>query len=455
MKLNSPLPAELDPAVNFWRYFKVNWEASPYHFQRALHLHQEKIEEGIDPVNPAPGLKSYLCLLLGGGVLTSAGLGALAATPLEKNCEVLSTAGSIVEAIERKWRRDKSDDILKDGVARITSAMVGDIPLLVQLDLLHHRGKFHRWLQNWTEAQSDFEAVLAEEGERWPSHLQLARVFRQTKQPGAEKHLRIIFDAFSANEYTVPATVILAALSELGRKEHRALRDAVLRDRIDLIKRAVSISLVEGFSQPYQVLGRIGRYIFYTQPQVLIELVSGISFPTPDEASHDELFEIAECLKFVGKAHGQAGTGAPAMRRWCERALEYYQKAPSLDAFKRTMYAECCLLVKDYSQAETQLNQIPETGRSEHWWHRNAQTKRGLRDLESALRSISKALETLTEPVYRAAFLLERAEIEADQKNPECLETIHRALELTDELKFRQQLTVKLEEFSGRFNSKN
>lgn len=452
-RFDTPPPAGFDPAMPFWDYFRKNWEASPYHFQRSLHLHRSKVEATINPDRPVPGLQAYLCLLLRSEAISSVGLDFLAASPLELHLVDLIATGCIIEAIERQWQRDDNNARLQAGIDRITVALSTALSVPLRLDLLHHRGKFHRWLRQWTEAQGDFESVLAMDSRRWPARLQLARILRGGKKPGATDHLRAIYDAFEADEYSVPSTVILAALTELGFDDHRVFRTDFLQRRLDLLKRAVALSLVEGFSQPYQVLGRIGRHLSYTQPRVLIELVAEVGFPLPGEAVPFERFEIAECLKVVGKAHGEENSDPSIKRRWCNRALEYYERVANPNHYQLTMYAECCMLVEDFRRADGLLNQVSIADRGPHWWHRLAQAKRGQIELDDALKAVTEALGTLTEERYRSAFLLERAEIEAAQDNPACLATLREAHLLAAEEKFKRQLWDRRDTLRSRFSS--
>lgn len=460
-RLNTPVPVAFDPDSRFWGYFRKTWEDSPFHFQRSLHLHRGKVETGFDPARPVPGLQSYLCVLLGARALRPEGVARLAAFPLEAHLADRAESAAVVEAMERQWR-DASDEagaqlLLKSHEARLTTALVRAPAGPVRLDLLHHRGKFRRWLKRYSDARSDFEAVLAERNDRWSAHLQLARILAGSRLTGADTHCQAIFTAFEREDNAVPVTVVLAAFAELGRNELKALRDHMLAQKLEVLQRAVSLSLVEGFAQPYQMLGRIGRHLYYHHPVVLLQLVAEVSFPLPDDIdpANPEMFDIGECLKIVGKAHNEDQSDPDGLRRWCQRAIGYYERVDNPNGFNLTMHAECLILLEDYDRAVATLARVSDKDREAHWWHRQAQALRGLHRLDEAEAAIGHALDLNPAEHFRAAFLLAKGEILADRHDARCLAVIAEARALATGPKFPAQLDKTLARFRAMFPEQN
>lgn len=451
-----PLPHGVEPARRFWRYLDDYWESSPIHFQRVIHLHRRRIAEGTDLKHPTASLQSYLCLLVENGPITVEGIAVLASTDLSSAIADRPAIATILEAIERNWRTasdDTKDELLQRAEKRITDALTLNPSEQIKIDLLHHRGKFRRWLKNFAGARLDFEAVIQIKPESWAARLQNARVLLALKDPNGAEHLQRIFDAFDASPSGVPATTVLAALAELSRREYEKLRNKILSERLEMVRSAISLSLVNGFSQPYRVLGRLGGSLYYHSPEVLLSMATAVDFPSAEAASPDDCFDIAESMQSIGRAHGEINHDGIAEKNWARRALEYYARHPNPRPFNFTRYAACRLVIEDFTGAAELLDCVSESERDAFWCLRRAQAHLGLGELIIGKSVIEKGLEKLNSPAFRNAFLLTRAKIEFQSGDKACVGTLTEAVGSEASPKFRRDLESELVKAKIRFTT--
>lgn len=443
----------LNPSGQFWGYFQKTWEASPHHFQRSLHLHRSQIAAACDSSVPQPGLPAYLALLLENCPLSPEGIALLAATEMGPHLENRAELGSIIEALEHciKLPDDEAEreSLLRNAVQRLTDALQLATGQVIRTDLLHHRGKFRHWLKDVTGASDDFMTVLELQPDNWAALLQLARVKNDCS---ATDYLRRIVDAFEKSPATVPVTVILSALSELGKSAHVSLRNEVVRNRIKVIQTAISYSLVAGYSQPYHMLGRLGRHIFFPHPDVLLQLAGIVTFPPVENAANNEVFDIAECLKCIGKAHREAQTDPDAALPWCSQAIPYYGRVSPVNGFQLTMYAECHIILRNFTEANKVLDQVLASKREAHWWHRKAQTLLGLERMDDALLALEHSFTDPNAETYRGTFYQTKARILAVKNDPHCIEAAQSALALVSDAKHKRQIESELHNYQSRFD---
>ncbi|MBI5424505.1 MAG: hypothetical protein HZA32_10455 [Opitutae bacterium] len=163
------------------------------------------------------------------------------------------------------------------------------------------------------------------------------------------------------------------------------------------------------------------------------------------------MFDIGECLKIVGKAHKENRSDLDGLRRWCQRALGYYEQVDTPNGFHLTMHAECLILLEDFSGAHAILARVDDAEREAHWWHRQAQALRGLHLLDQAEAAIDRALSLRTLAHFRAAFLFAKGEILADRRDMRCLAVIAEARALATGPKFPVQLDETLARFRALF----
>jgi len=449
------LPKCVGPQQRFWQYLKDYWESSPIHFQRVLHLHRGRIAEGLNLQQPVASLQSYLCLLVENGPITPEGINALANTLLESVIGDRAALAATLEAIERNWRTAPSDEkteLLRSAEIRLTEALALNSEDQMKADLLHHRGKFRRWLKDFRAAQSDFEVVLKLYPESWAAHLQNARVLlAQGKPDDGATHLLRIFDRFDASPASVPATSVLAALAELSRREYKNLREKILSERLEMVRSAISRSLVNGFSQPYRVLGRLGGSLYYHNPEVLLSMAAAIDFPSVETASPDEYFDIAEAMQAIGRAHGEINHDGVAEKNWARRAIEYYTRVPKPRPFNVVRYAACLLVVDEFTDAANSLDMIAESERDAFWYLRRAQAHLGLGELSAGKSIIEAGLKKLHGQAFRNAFLLTRARIEYQSGEKNCVITLNEAIASETSPKFKKDLEAELTKAAIRF----
>lgn len=442
----------LSPSDRFWSYFRGTWEVSPYHFQRALHLHRKQIAAACDPKLPQPDLPAYLALLLEDCPLTPEGVARLAATDMRLYLRDRAALGAIIEAVERRIKLAgggwENESLLRDAIQQLSEALSLATEPVIRADLLHHRGKFRHWLKDGPGAISDFTAVLELFPDHWAALVQLARV---KADRSAGDYLKRIIDAFEKSPATIPTTIILAALNELGSSVHAPLRTEVVRNRIAVVQTAISLSLVAGYSQPYRMLGRLGRHIFFPHPDVLLQLAGAVTFPPVEIATNDEVFDIAECLKCIGKAHREAQAEPDVVHSWWRQAIQYYERVPSPNGFQLTMYGECCMLLRDFSGANQLLERVPNANREAHWWHRKAQVLLGLGQADEGLAALEHSFADPKAATYLGTFLQTKARILAAKGDPTCVESARLAFSLVNDEKHKQQIADELRDYQSRF----
>jgi len=447
--------SENEVAARLKQFFAANWETGSYHFHRSLQIHAATIQSWVNLEAPEPSLESYLFLLAESISKPTQLLEALRGRAIEAFPNQREACLSIVEAIEMRYQNEmveaEKERILDEGINNITTGVAKATDPRLTTDLLHHRGKLFLWRKKADEAVKDFSAVLARDPQYFQSHLQMARLKAQTQDPSCSEHVESILSAFAAEQESVSITLALAAFTELEKRANQNLREKWLVADPSRFSEAISLAVAEGFSQPYRTLGRLSRYIFYPHPQVLLTLAELVSFPPPAAAKDRECFEIAECMKSVGKACLDERGDDWGHKQWCERALEFYQKTANPNEFQSTMQAECLIRLKRFDEALSCLDSIANVSNQAHWWHRRAQALLGLGKEEDALVAINRTLGANQDERYLSAFLQVKAQIEAALGLATAVTTLEEAVSKVNNEKFKAALEAELTDLRKRF----
>lgn len=436
-------------------YFASHWETASYHFRRSLHIHADTVSTWVNVIHPRPSFETYLFQLTESASKPVQFLEALRTCNITAFLHDREACLSIIEAIEERYKAEVESNarrrILDEGIANLTSGVSMATDVRLQADLMHHRGKFLRWSDNDEAAKADFEDVLKRDSAAFHTHLQLARIKAKAKDGSCSRHVELILNAFDQDPKGVGITLVLAAFAELGRDLNQGLRTLWLGTGLARLKEAVSVAVTEGFSQPYRTLAQLGRYLWYDQPEALIDMAEQVSFPSPCNASDRECFDIAECMKLVGKAYAERAAAPTENQRWYDRAMEYYTRVATPNEFQVTMIAECQILLRQFQRAVDTLDRWDGAPPSMHWWHRRAQALLGVNQLDDALAAIVEALKACPGKRYRTTFLEVKADIEAASDLPNAVATLGDAVASAESVKFKNALEGKLAHLRARF----
>lgn len=445
--------AAIDAKVK--QFFSGTWEAGSYHFQRSLQIHAAFIQSWVNVDDPQPSLETYLYQLAESISKSVAFQEKLRAYATESFVAQHEACLSIVEAIEQRYQNEANEKekelILNEGISNISKGLEKVSDEKLKTDLLHHRGKLLHWSKNSKSAVADFEEVLKRDSGAFQSHLQMARIKAQDDNQECSKHVEIILSAFENDHEAVSITIVLAAFTELEKKPNANLRETQLVSKPSLLMETISLAVAEGFSQPYRTLGRIGRYIFYPHPKALIQMAEKVSFPSPAAAKEKECFDIAECMKSVGKACADHRNNNGENLRWYEQAVEYYDRMPKPNEFQLTMKAEYLILLGRCKDAIKALDQCEAPAKQPHWWHRRSQALLGMNQTSEALTAIEKALSENRDKKYLSAFLQTKAKIEVESNSPNAVTTLETAISNAGDGKFKSALETELEIMKLRF----
>lgn len=447
--------SENQVAERLKQFFAANWETGSYHFQRSLLIHAATIQSWVNLEAPNPSLESYLYLLAESIDNPVAFLEALRTQAVHEFTNLREACLSIVEAIEMRFQNETAEvereRILDEGISNISAgiARAGNAPLTT--DLLHHRGKLLLWHKKPEEALADFSEVLKRDPKAFQAHLQMARIRAQNHDAACSGHVETILNAFDTEQEAVSITLALAAFTELEKKPNQSIRDKWLVADPSKFQEAISLAVAEGFSQPYRTLGRLGRYISYLHPQVLLSLAESVSFPPSAVAKDRECFDIAECMKNAGKACADLRGDGWGQQRWYERAIEYYDRTPAPNEFQLTMKAECLIRLGQFDRAVSVLDECCSENNQPHWWHRRSQALLGLNKTSEALAAIENALSANSEQRFKGAFLHTKGQVEAASGLPNAVTTITEAIANTKDLKFKTALEADLARLKQQF----
>lgn len=444
-----------EAAQRLRRFFEKTWERGTYHFHRALEIHRKCITDRFNRSGREPSLEGYLFLLLEFSPATKDDLARLRQHDLSTLVDNTPASFSVIESIERAYHAAKDDEskqgILESGIDNISSGLKRVKNDQLRRDFLHHRGKLLYWQGKNLEASEDFEAALKLDPLAYFCDLQLARIKAKADDKACREHLDKILAAFEADEESVAITIVLAAFAELKKKVNAPLRSKWLGEKLEAFEAAILLATVEGFSQPYRTLGDLGRNLYYEHPNLLIRLSDVVSFPPATDAEEWECFDIAECLKSVGKACAEKLRDNFAEQKWLERSLEYYQRIPNPNCFRLTMMAESLIRLCRFEDALIVLDRCADEFRETHWWHRRAQALEGLGQLDDALAAIDRGLVLLEGKRYASAFLRVKARLQAARNSAACIQTIKEAIAKVDSAKFKKELERDLSELEKRF----
>lgn len=432
-------------------FFEKNWEQDSFHFRRALQMHADFIAASVDQDAPKPGLFEYLLLLAESLPASEGFIDKLRQYPISTVSRNRAAVLSIIEAIERAGRDaspERRQKLADKGIENISGGITLATESRIRSDLFHHRGKLYRGRKEFEKALEDFAKALQETPDAHHVHLQIARMKAKRREDSAG-HIHKILSVFADDTLAVSMTTALAAFSELANDANASIRDEWLKERLSVLAAAISLATVEGFSQPYRTLGQLSRFLWYEKPESLISMAQTVTFPEAKDSQKWERFEIAECLKNVGKAHAEVNDSA-AERSWIERSLEYYED--DNNEYHQVMKAEALIRLGRSEDALAALDACGQVSNGPLWWYRRSQALLIDNRPQEALKAAEVAINNdKLNARYASAYLQAKARAEAALNSPTSLATLKEAVAKADGTKFRIALEAEFQRVSRRF----
>ncbi len=437
----------------FWEYFARNWPTRPYHFRRSLQLHSGKVADWVTAHSPSPTIQEYVWLLIDADSKDPDRIAVLQQIPLDANAGNSLVLACIIEALEWASRLASGEEgkraVTEGAVRAIDSALPHVTESVSWANLSHHRGKLLRHLHRDTDAIHAFEAAISRNSKSYQSDLQIARIAaKQTDYKKAQTHIRRIITAYGDEPESVPITVVLAAFAEMAIKGNADVRSEFIIRNPDVLSCAIQQSNVEGFSQPYNTVARLGRQLYWDNPGLLVALCSILNMPGPLSIGPKEAFDVAECLKTSAKAQKELGAEDAAVKRSLTGAEPYYAAATLDSRFQTVMYSEWLILMDRYEDAVRTLESIPHAERDVFANHRLAQALLGSGKPQDAHGAIVEAISKCSDKTYMSAFLEVRADVEQALSDRASAETLRQAIRECQNPKYRAALESKLAHWS-------
>ncbi len=405
--------------TGFLNFFRERLNTADFHFQRSLHTCKNKIVDLVENSKVLPDLTHYLYFLLDAVEINPEVLNKVAKIKIYDNLNSIIAIHAILESREKlifNSRREGAktphyDNLTIDEIS--TSLNSAKLEPELSHILLHHQGKSFRRIGKITESLSAFEAALKFKPNAHHTRLQIARFCSRSDRQKAERYLeQIITDYLHAPE-TVAITVLFSAIVEVCRlRGGYEIFLEKIEDFRNIIIEIVSLAQAEGFSQPYEVIAALGRNVYYRDPDLVLELFNNSNLPDTDlNYSKIKHFDVAECLKNVGKATLQKEPPHQDPSKLFDLAVQYYNKVETDNDFQLTMMAEGALLANKADLSVSLLKRIPTDKWNCHTHHRMAQSLENLKKFDKALIEINKSLSSCDNEKYLSAFHDRKGEI--------------------------------------------
>lgn len=443
--------------ARLWDYFAKNVLQRPPHYVRSIHRFSRQLEEKALAENrPSCLTRAFLDLEI---AIRSPLIDSLAGTDLTTLEPDRCAIGCVVEALEIRWRRDKSSWELKSQVAdKLGSALVGaadhyDDPEILEY-LFYHAAKFHLFAGNREECLRLLEKCdQAALGTR----LQQVRCLRELgRSSEAVQILGQLLVEVRRDPGGVPPTMALAFFSELGREEFEELLQPHLLSDTTLFFELVEDAIADGNGHPYDAAVTLARRIGYEYPDFLVEVCRRIALPEPSPKSR-RLNKAVGALELLRATHAEYD-GDPKMALHCAAAAFEYLNLlvdgePSGTPRDR---ARCLELMDRGEEALRLLKKIPEPDVFEV--HAIGRVCLRLGDLTTALTLAeqvvgeSQADSKLSQ--YKSAFLAFRGDVQ--QKTGDTANAISswkEASRLTKSMRFSRHLLSKISNCSVFFGT--
>jgi len=438
----------------FLKFFEERIEIADFHFQRSLHICKSKIKCLANSVPTQPDLIHYLYFLLEINEIDTEVLNKIAESNLADHINSKISINAIIEAREKILFKSRSQGSDENQYDQTTISEINSILETTNLDdnvahiLLHHQGKCYRRVSNHKMSVVAFEAALKYDSNANHTRLQIARFYQRENPAKSAYHLDRIIKNYINDPKSVATTVLLASIIEIFR-----LRDGygTFLKKIDNLKKLI-IEIVgqaqaEGFSQPYEVVASLGRNIYYTDPEFVLDLYNSTNIHDIDISDKNvKHFDVAECIKNVGKASAQINHPRFNPSELYKLAMKYYSKVNTDNHFRLTMMAEGALLAQQPEISIKHLKKIPMEKWNCHIHHRMAQALEAKGDLDNALFEIEKSISTCKDQKYLSAFYDRKAEIlNKLGDNTRALKNWKKAVDYCDHDKFKNEILKKIE----------
>jgi len=403
----------------FLDFFLARLDAADFHFQRSLHTCKNKIINLVENSKVLPDLIHYLYFLLDAVEINHEILTEVAEIKINDNLNSAIAIHAILESREKlifNSRREGTETPHYDALTiDEISISLKSFKLKNELShvLLHHQGKSLRRIGKITESLSAFEGALKFEPNAHHTRLQIARFCGRSDRKKAERYLEQIITDYIQDPETVAITVLLSAIVEVCRLRggYEIFLEKIENFR-NIIIEIVSLAQAEGFSQPYEVISSLGRNVYYKDPDLVLELFKNSNLPDTNlDYTKIKHFDVAECLKNVGKAALQKENPQQDPLQLFNLAIQYYNKVETNNQFQLTMMAEGALLANKADLAISFLKCIPSDKWNCHIHHRMAQSLEALKRFSEAITEIGTSISSCEDEKYLSAFHDRKAEI--------------------------------------------
>lgn len=306
-------------------------------------------------------------------------------------------------------------------------------------DLTHHHAKMLERLGKLPEAEAEFRAVLAKYPTFAAGRLQLARILEKVKRkPEALDECRAILTQYLAAEPSVSVLVLLETLrllATVGSPEDVRSYESVI---MSTLARARELDR----SLAFDLIASVAQKTWFSVPELVLRMFDSIEWRDSVPASDPERFSWAQAHKAAAKA---TSFDDPRRLDFLIAAEEVYEALKAPNDYQRVHHAEALILLERFKEANARLDQVGDGNRECFWWQRKAQALLGMKQAEPALDAINKALSTLKDQKFVAAFRHDRFRIRTCLSDATAREDLLAAIEaLPPGDKYRTQLEKEL-----------
>lgn len=462
--------------VEFINYFKkiYKYQNESKEFWNALYLHKNKIKE-MNTDNNKWGLKLYLLIKCSSDYEIDYEIDERIDFKYLINCDYSRNNYyfdflSVIEFLERKrysnnfesdGEKRKFLDSCIDFIKKSLNNKKIDKDL--EIYLTHHLGKFYLFNNNKDEAKKQFKKVVNAKGDCFEAKLQLIRMYKDGDDVTEIKgYVSEILSEYKKKKY-FNTTVILATIQELTKDIFAdELKEYVLDD-LEGFKKLILSESNFYFDLPFKTFIAIGKRFLYTNPEVYEEISKSIPIKISEDISDDSmLFTIGEFYKDLIRSKKSNGYIDEEKKQYLLKESEkYYKKISKPNDYQLKSMCKLYILYEKPDEVFEISRKIKNVEDPFLFYYLSQAYEilynngNGQENIEKALEEIDKSLDICREKSkfnrYKSTFYNHKSKLLNYKHDKGCITALQSALLFCDNEKYRNELTVELEELEKKY----
>lgn len=326
--------------------------------------------------------------------------------------------------------KNEQNKLVKESICEHKSLLSQVVDSSCKALIHHHLGKWHKLVEEYNEAEAEFQESLNINPNAYNTRLQLARLYGKesvfSKAFGkVEEQLEIIMK--DGKNEKVPLSILLSVYEMIATSKHDKLRERFLEKDLLFFEQTICASIVHNNCQVYCILNKLSKTLAYNHSDLYANICEMLPAPIGDSSNY--FYDYANIMS--------------ALFEWCGRdennyevANKYYKLCKLDDDYKRKSLLHLYTIHKDRDEISPLISTFEDC---DNLFNCQAFAKAYfvIGDFETALTYINLAIknEEDCKSYYKAAFRHDKAQILKELNNRDCLQCIEEAIALQNNTK--------------------